>query len=221
MKISNKGLNLIKDFEGCVLNAYKCPAGVWTIGVGHTGKVDGKKICSGMKISEEKAMELLKKDVEKFETHVMKFNTTYKWNQNQFDAMVSFAFNIGSITALTNNGKRTIAEISAKIPAYNKAGGQTLQGLVRRRAAEKELFDTPVANEKVSNKKVKYKVTASVLNCRKKANIESEVIGQFVKGRKLTLVKKTNKSWYKVKGKAMSGKTITGYCSTKYLEKVK
>lgn len=63
MNISEKGLNLVKEFEGCYLNAYKCPAGVWTIGYGHTGSVDNKKIVLGMKITSAKATELLKADV--------------------------------------------------------------------------------------------------------------------------------------------------------------
>lgn len=144
MKISDKGLQIIKDFEGCELTAYKCPAGIWTIGFGHTGKVNGKVIRKGMTITELKATELLKEDVAKFEKAVLKYNSKYNWNQNQFDALVSFAFNIGSIDQLTANGTRTIAEISAKIPAYNKANGQTLAGLTRRREAEKELFDMNV-----------------------------------------------------------------------------
>ena len=77
----------------------------------------------------------------------MRYNGTYRWNQNQFDALVSFAYNIGNIDQLTAGGKRSIAEISAKIPEYCHAGGKELAGLVRRRAAEKELFDTPIGQE--------------------------------------------------------------------------
>lgn len=148
MKISKTGLDLVKSFEGRRLTAYKCPAGVWTIGYGHTGKVDGKSINSGMKITSSKATELLKEDMAKFEKHVEGFRNKYDWNQNQFDAMVSFAFNVGSINQLTNNGKRTIKEISDKIPAYNKGGGKVLPGLTRRRRAEQDLFNTPVKKRK-------------------------------------------------------------------------
>lgn len=139
MKISQTGINLIKEFEGCRLTAYKCPAGVWTIGYGHTGNVK-----QGQKITAKQAEDYLKKDLERFERHVMAFNDKYKWNQNQFDALVSFAFNVGSINQLTANGTRTIAEISAKLTAYSKAAGKELAGLVRRRKAEKELFDKQV-----------------------------------------------------------------------------
>lgn len=148
MKISDKGLSIITKFEGCRLKAYKCPAGVLTIGYGHTGS----DVKSGMTITESKAIDLLKKDVSKFEKKVEKYNSVYNFNQNQFDALVSFAFNVGNIDQLTNNGKRSIAEISAKIPSYNKAGGKVLAGLTSRRAAEKKLFDTKVTINKTATK---------------------------------------------------------------------
>lgn len=140
MKISTTGLNLIKSFEGCRLTAYKCPAGVWTIGYGHTGNVK-----SGQKITQAKADAYLKSDLAKFEKHVASYDKKYKWTQNEFDALVSFAYNVGSITQLTANGTRTKKQISEKILAYDKAAGKTLAGLTRRRQAEKALFDKPVA----------------------------------------------------------------------------
>ena len=142
MKISDKGLTLIRKYEGCRLTAYKCPAGVWTIGAGHTGSVDGKAICSGMKITSAKATELLAADCAKFEARVAKY-TGYGWNQNEFDALVSFAFNVGSIAQLTANGKRSRAEIAAAMLRYNKAGGKVLAGLTKRRTEERELFLAP------------------------------------------------------------------------------
>lgn len=138
MKISENGLNLIKEFEGCRLEAYRDPAGVLTIGYGHTHGVQ-----DGMKITQETADEYLRDDCAAAEKNVNGFEAKYHWNQNQFDALVSFAFNLGSINQLTANGTRSIAEISAKIPEYCHAGGKKLSGLVRRRSAEKELFDTP------------------------------------------------------------------------------
>ncbi len=138
MKISEKGLNLIKKFEGCRLEAYRDPAGVLTIGYGHTHGVQ-----EGMRITQETADEYLRDDCAAAEKNVNGFDAKYHWNQNQFDALVSFAFNLGSINQLTANGTRSIAEISAKIPEYCHAGGKKLSGLVRRRSAEKELFDTP------------------------------------------------------------------------------
>lgn len=136
MKISDEGLKLIQRFEGCRLESYQDPVGVWTIGYGHTSGV--KK---GMKISQEAAIEFLKRDLVKAELAVTKYDNKYHWTQNEYDALCSFAYNVGSINQLTARGSRTKEEISAKIPEYKKAGGKVLEGLVKRRAAEKELFD--------------------------------------------------------------------------------
>lgn len=138
MKVSDTGIALIKRFEGCKLEAYQDSAKVWTIGYGHTSGV-----FRGQVISQMEADVMLRQDLVKAEVAVNKYDAKYHWTQNQFDALVSFAFNIGSINQLTNKGTRSIAEISAKIPAYRKAGGKVLPGLVKRRAAEKELFDKP------------------------------------------------------------------------------
>lgn len=142
MIISNKGLDLIKQFEGCRLKAYKDPAGVWTIGWGHT-----KGVKAGDEITQEQADKLLRDDLAVYETKVDKYDNKYHWNQNQFDALVSFAYNIGSIDQLTSNGRRSIKTISDKILEYNKAGGKKLEGLVRRRKAEKALFDEAVQGD--------------------------------------------------------------------------
>ena len=153
MKTSNQGINLIKAFEGYRNKAYKCPAGIWTIGYGHTGSVDGKKICAGMKITAEKAIELLKEDLEKFEKAVEKYDKKYHWNQNEFDAMVSFAYNVGSIRQLTALGTRSKETIANKLLAYNKAAGRALAGLTRRRVAEQKLFrgsGAPSANKSIT-----------------------------------------------------------------------
>ena len=143
MKISNKGLELIKRFEGCRLAAYKDSGGVLTIGYGHT-----RGVAAGQTITQEQANAFLVEDCGKAEAAVNKYYDRYHFNQNQYDALVSFAFNIGSIDKLTINGTRTIAEISSKIPAYCKCAGKKLQGLVNRRAEEKKLFDTPMEEEK-------------------------------------------------------------------------
>ncbi len=158
MKISQNGINLVKRFEGCRLMAYKCPAGVWTIGYGHTGS----DVWQGLTITQAKAEQLLRQDMMKFETHVMKFNNRYHWNQNEFDALVSFAFNVGSINQLTQNGKRSRVQIAAAMLKYNRGGGKILPGLTKRRQAEQELFLRPVAvskeekedNEMVENSKI-------------------------------------------------------------------
>lgn len=141
MKISENGLKLIEQFEGLRLTAYKASRRdkYYTIGYGHYG-ADVKQ---GMTITEAQAEAYLRQDVAEAEAAVNKYSG-YRWNQNQFDALVSFAYNVGGIDGLTNNGKRSVAEISAKLPEYVYSGGVKLEGLVRRRAAEKALFDTPV-----------------------------------------------------------------------------
>lgn len=144
MKVSNDCITLIKQFEGCRLTAYKCPAGVWTIGYGHTAGVK-----EGMKISQAQAELFLLDDLQKYEKRVNKYDSKYNWKQNEFDALVSFCYNVGSIDQLTDNGTRSRQVIAEKMLLYNKGGGKVLPGLVRRRKAECDLF-TP--NGKDENK---------------------------------------------------------------------
>lgn len=140
MRTSENGIKLIKKFEGCRLKAYKCAAGVWTIGYGHTNGVKSTDT-----ITEAQAEAFLNADLPKFEAKVDKYNSKYSWNQNEFDALVSFAFNIGSIDQLTADGTRSRATIAEKMLCYNKAGGKVVDGLITRRKAEQELFLTKVA----------------------------------------------------------------------------
>jgi GH24 family phage-related lysozyme (muramidase) len=157
--LSTKGLNLIKSFEGCKLTAYKClpTEKYYTIGYGHYGS----DVTAGMKITKEQAEELLLQDCKKAIKNVNSFMSKYNFNQNQFDALVSFAFNVGSINQLTASGTRTLEQISSKITAYNKSGGRVIAGLVKRRAKEKELFDTPTSTTvKKSNEEIAKEVVA-------------------------------------------------------------
>ena len=140
MEISQEGLSLIKKFEGCKLEAYKCAAGVWTIGYGSTNDVK-----EGMEISQERADMLLLEDVEVFEEAVNKL-VEVPLEQNQFDALVSWTFNLGS-TNLKNStllkvlNNKDYDGVPAQIKRWNKAGGKVLQGLIRRREAEALLFE--------------------------------------------------------------------------------
>ena len=134
MKTGQAGIDLIKKYEGCRLTAYRCPAGVWTIGYGHTAGVK-----QGQRITAAQAESYLRADLEKYEKKVDKYGS-YGWNQNEFDALVSFAYNVGSIDGLTAKGTRSRAEIAEKMPAYNKAAGKVLAGLTRRRQTERQLF---------------------------------------------------------------------------------
>ena len=171
MKTGNAGLNLIKQFEGCRLTAYKCPAGVWTIGYGHTAGVT-----SGQTITQEEADKMLVCDVEKYERKVNKYYDRYRWNQNEFDALVSFAFNIGSIDQLTANGTRSRAVIAEKILLYNKAGGKLLNGLKRRREAERVLFLTPCGKTSETGKEQSVR---GIIKYSLKADGEKQVSKNF------------------------------------------
>lgn len=142
-KIGQAGLALIKQYEGCRLIAYKCSAGVWTIGYGHTAGVH-----SGMTITQAQADAYLLQDVAKFEGYVNNpgyVPITENLNQNQFDALVSFAFNLGAGNLRKLCKGRTAAQIARTMPNYNKAAGKVLAGLKRRRAAEQALFNKPVS----------------------------------------------------------------------------
>ena len=137
MVVDEKGYNLIKQFEGLRLNAYRCPAGKWTIGYGHT-----RKVKKGMYISEAVATHFLIEDVQRVEPVINSYDGIYHWTQNEFDALASFAFNcgIGNLKKLLKYRQRTKSQIADAILLYNKANGRVLRGLVRRRKAERELF---------------------------------------------------------------------------------
>lgn len=156
-KISDKCLNLVKEFEGCRLTAYRDEVGVWTIGYGITNadkNITGKSIHKGMKISKDTAEKWLSKALtKKYLPLVLKYDKHYDFNQNEIDALVSFAYNIGSIKQLTANGTRSRTTIASKMLQYNKAGGRVYNGLTRRRKAERALFLTKAAPEKKSVKK--------------------------------------------------------------------
>jgi lysozyme len=139
-KLSENGLNLIKKHEGLRLKAYRCPARVYTIGYGHTGK----DVKEGMVITTEDANELLKHDVQSTENAINRLNLAI--NNNQFDALVSLVFNIG-ITAFTNSSllkcikaNPASSNINYEWLRWTKAAGSTLPGLVSRRKEELALY---------------------------------------------------------------------------------
>lgn len=137
MRTSKQGLELIKKFEGIRLKSYRLPSEkMYTIGYGHYG------VSAGVTITQVEAENYLVKDLARAENQVNKYGTIYSFNQNQFDALVSFAYNIGSIKQLTQQGTRTKAQIGEAILLYNKSGGKVLKGLDTRRKAERKLFYT-------------------------------------------------------------------------------
>ena len=139
LTIGEKGLELIKSFEGLRLRAYLCPAKVWTIGYGHTGDVRG-----GQVITQSQADDLLKQDLRRFEIAVRKL-VKVPLTQNQFDALVSFAYNVGEAalsrsTLLRKLNAGDLAGTKLEFAKWNKGGGKVLAGLTRRRDAEANLF---------------------------------------------------------------------------------
>lgn len=143
-KVSKAGIDLIKSFEGCRLSAYKAvpTEKYWTIGWGHYG-ADVKK---GMTITQDQADAMLITDLAKYEAYVNSPSyvpLTDKLTQNQFDALTSFCYNCGAGNLKTLCNNRTAGQIAANINKYNKAGGKVLNGLVRRRQAEFDLFNKP------------------------------------------------------------------------------
>ena len=145
MITSQKGIDLIKKWEGFYNVAYLDPVGVWTIGYGTTNadfNITNIRIKQGLYISQSLAEKWLKASLtQKYEPKVNKYNKIYNFTQNEFDALVSFCYNIGSIDQLTKNGTRTKEEIKAHWLAYSNAGGKQLQGLLNRRKDELNLFN--------------------------------------------------------------------------------
>lgn len=134
MRISNAGKNLIKSYEGCYLYAYRCPAGVWTIGYGHT-----EGVYPGQTITQQQADNMFDEDIKLYERHTQNaigFTPT----QSQYDAMVSFCYNCGA-GALTEIA-HSADEFRNNMSAYCHGGGVVLPGLVRRRAEELALFNS-------------------------------------------------------------------------------
>lgn len=151
MHFSEEGLKLLKSFEGCRLTAYRDTVGVLTIGYGSTGP----HVTEGLSITQAEAENLLRKDVARFETGVRE-SVKSSINQNEFDALVCFSFNIG-ITAfksstllklLNTDAERTV--VASEFSRWTKADGKVLEGLRRRREAEKQLFLKKVLNPMIS-----------------------------------------------------------------------
>ncbi len=146
MLASEKLINFIKDKEKFYSEPYS-DFKQWSIGYGsYAGKLTGDPTIKS--ITKDGADKLLKQEIKKYEANVNKFNTFYNFTQNEFDAMVSFAYNLGSINQLTDNGNRSKEQILQKMPDYNKAGGKVAGGLVTRRKEEVSIFkgeNTPKA----------------------------------------------------------------------------
>ena len=236
--IGQAGLDLIKEFEGCVLTAYWDPWGeVWTIGYGTSEYVEdiiGADIYEGLTITEETASYWLELSVNaNFAPNVNKWMSTYNFNQNQFDALVSFAYNIGSIDELVGWGSKSISEISNDFLLYVWAGGEILPGLERRRAAEKALFDTPDGGDNGGNggndnaggdatvwENGVATVTTNAINVRAAPSTGSEIVADYAQGDTFyydSWVKNSECTWCSYIGgsgnrRYVCGKTASGEC---------
>lgn len=140
MKISQKGTAFICEFEGLEKEAYQDVVGIWTIGYGHTGP----EVKKGMVITESAAVDILKKDLEKFEKDISRL-VKVPLTQDQFDALMSFVYNVGagnlqSSTLLKLLNQGNYEAVPTQMLRWNKAGGKEVAGLTRRRAAEGQLW---------------------------------------------------------------------------------
>lgn len=147
MKTSNNGVELIKKHEGVRTSAYLCPAGVWTIGYGHTGK----EVRAGCTVTLEQAEEQLRADLSLFEDVVSKYVES-TLTQNQFDALVSLVYNIGAGAFIGStlfrlvNSSPNHPEIEIEFSKWVNARGRRLSGLVKRRAEEAKLYFSHLDN---------------------------------------------------------------------------
>lgn len=201
MNISEKGKDLIKSFEGCRLKAYKAvnTERYFTIGWGHYGS----DVYEGQVISQEEADRLFDKDIERYIEAVRKAPLGFTPNQNQFDALCSFCYNLGTaiMTDFTNKKEDTVAE---EMKLYVNSGGVRLQGLINRRNKEIELFNTPiVASSTVEREEKRYKEEGrfypnTTINFRNMPNTDNKTnppIDTYTKGESVNynLVVVTNK----------------------------
>ncbi|WP_299312672.1 lysozyme [uncultured Halomonas sp.] len=143
-KVSRRGLDLLHHFEGFREEAYLCPAGVWTIGYGNTKWPDGRPVRKGDRVTREEGEELFRTILRTFERGVLDA-VEVELTQGQFDALVSFSYNVGlgalrssTLLRLLNSGDYEGA--ADQFLRWNKAGGRVLNGLTRRREAERKLF---------------------------------------------------------------------------------
>ncbi len=144
MKLNQAGLNLIKKYEGFRSHAYRDAVGVWTIGYGHTSMAGAPFVSPKLKISRQQGEKILARDAEKFARKIRPL-ITVDLSDNQFSALVSFAYNVGvggfrKSSVLQRVNARRFDAVPHRLSLWVKAGGRTLKGLVRRRAAEGELF---------------------------------------------------------------------------------
>ena len=156
MRISEKGLAMIEKFEGCLLKASNKLDGVWTIGYGQTGRYYGKRVRRGMTTTKAEAHAWLRDHSIKTYEDAVTQAVKVPLNQNQFDALVSFTYNVGvgalkQSTALRKLNAGDYAGAADALTMWTKCNGKVLAGLVRRRKEERALFLTPVTQPQTGN----------------------------------------------------------------------
>lgn len=217
MKTSENGLNLIKKYEGFFSKPYLDPVGIPTIGYGVIKYPNGKRVTmKDSPITEKQAVDILSKLLE--ETYEKEVNKHVKSNinQNQFDALVSFTYNLGG----TNLGNSTLLKKLNKNPndlsikdefvKWNKAGGKVLAGLTKRRKEEAELYFKPVLSDSNTEKKA----TTSDLNLRYGPSTDYKVIEVIKKGSEVHVLSEKD-NWSEVIVCVSGNK---GWVSSKYLK---
>ena len=202
MRTNKKGITLIKKWEGYREKAYICAGGVCTIGYGHTQSTELGTTCT-----KEQAEQWLVEDIERTEKHVEKYDSTYHFTDNEFSALVSFAFNVGNINQLTAKGTRTREQIKNAWLKYNKADGKVLDGLKKRRAEELQLFCNNDLQKVVCT-------NGSNLRIRAQPNTQSRIAARIPNGEKVSVLESGYK-WDKV-----FYKNVIGYVYNTYLKEV-
>lgn len=152
-----EGYDLIKHYEGCKLKAYRCPAGIWTIGYGNTRYTNGDKVKEGDRITQEEANALFQKTVDNFEYQVKLLlgnELCTKLHPHSLSALVSFAYNVGitafgksTLLRIIRENKNNLKDIYIQFKRWNKANGEVLEGLITRREAEYGLYEKGVLSQ--------------------------------------------------------------------------
>jgi lysozyme len=221
LRTTKAGLDLIRGFENCHLKAYLCPAGVWTIGWGHTSEAGPPKVVPGMTITRQEADKIFAADVDRFENDVARL-LKREARPHQFDAMVSLAYNIGipkfqNSTVLARFNRGDFAGSAAAFGMWTKAKGRELNGLKRRRKAEAAMFrgetSVALANALNFNEPMPQRVDAPTppkTMAKSKTGNAAIAVGLASIGSGVTAVKEASSVAQEAKDAAMQAASLLG-----------